>query len=50
MRLRLEELDEEIAEAREQLKEQTHAGERYLFEDGASDDPKEVDDTIVPPG
>lgn len=30
---RLEKLEEEIAEGRKHLKEQTHEGERYLLED-----------------
>ena len=46
----LEHLDEEIAEAREHLKEQTHDGERYFYEDGTADDPSEVDNNIAPPG
>ena len=46
----LKELDEEIAVAKEHLKEQTHQGERYFYEDGAEDDPREVDDNIAPPG
>jgi hypothetical protein len=46
----LEELDEEIAAARQHLKKETHEGERYFYEDGAEDDPKKVDNNIAPPG
>jgi hypothetical protein len=45
----LEELDKEIAQARQHLREQTHEGERHFYEDG-TEDRKDVDDTIVPPG
>jgi hypothetical protein len=31
-------LDEEIAEAREHLKEETHQGERYFYEDDPEGD------------
>jgi hypothetical protein len=45
----LEHLDEEMQEARQHLKEQTHEGERSFVDDG-TEDRKDVDDNIVPPG
>jgi ribosomal protein S15P/S13E len=42
-------LDEEIQEARQHLKEQTHEGERALIDEG-TEDTKDVDDNIAPPG
>jgi hypothetical protein len=45
----LEHLDEEIQQARQHLKEQTHEGERAFVDEG-TEDTEDVDDNIAPPG
>jgi hypothetical protein len=45
----LEHLDEEIQEARQHLKEQTHEDEPTFIDEG-TEDRKDVDNNIAPPG
>lgn len=45
----LEHLDEEIQQARQHLKEQTHEDERAFVDEG-TEDTKDVDNNIAPPG
>jgi hypothetical protein len=44
---KLEHLDEEIAQARQHLKEQQHEGEPTFIEEGTEDE-GDVDNTIAP--
>jgi hypothetical protein len=45
----LEHLEQDIAVARQHLKEQTHEGERAFIDDG-DESAGETDDAIAPPG
>jgi hypothetical protein len=45
----LEQLEKDIAVARQHLKEQTHEGERTFIDDGDQSG-GQVDDAIAPPG
>jgi hypothetical protein len=45
----LKQLDEEIQQARQHLKEQTHEDERAFVDEG-TEDTKDVDNNIAPPG
>jgi hypothetical protein len=45
---KLEHLDEEIGQARQHLKEQTHEGEETFIEEGGPADQAETDNTIAP--
>jgi hypothetical protein len=45
----LEQLEKDIAVARQHLKEQAHDGERTFIDDG-DESGGEVDDAIAPPG
>ena len=45
----LEHLDEEIQQARQHLKEQTHTDERSFIDEG-TEDTEDVDNNIAPPG
>lgn len=47
---KLEHLDEEIKQARQHLKEQTHEGEETFITEGGPADEAETDNTIAPPG
>jgi hypothetical protein len=45
----LEHLDEEIQQARQHLKEQTHEGEPAFVDEG-TEDTEDTDNNIAPPG
>ncbi|HSS09507.1 MAG TPA: hypothetical protein VLL25_06455 [Acidimicrobiales bacterium] len=44
----LHRLDEEIAQARQHLKEELHQGEPSFIEEGREEDEGDTDDTIAP--
>jgi hypothetical protein len=47
---KLQELDDDIDDARDRLAEEHGGGERRFIDDGALDEDQPVDNTIVPPG
>jgi len=49
-RKRLDELEEDIEEARHNTDEWREQHEQHFIDEGADEDESEVDNTIVPPG
>ena len=47
---RLEHLEEDLGQARQHLKEQSHEGEETFIEECDPRDHEETDDTVAPPG